>query len=320
MRELVPKATVVALQVDLMAAFADFLRLDVAQGDASPATIRTYYGQVQRFVEWCESQGIGPANATIEDVKQYRASLIEQGYARATIASRLNTLRRFFDMAVGNGLRPDNPVVGVKAPPDRTAQSEQVKWLPLTAIQQILRAPDNQTPIGIRDRAILALLALHGLRVMEVVTLDAGDVDLEAGIVSVMGKGKKRRVILLVPQSQAIIEKWGVERAEFTAMGETAFFVSLHHPEPGTRISRRGVRKRVDYYLQDLGLKREGISCHALRHSFATLARAAGAELDAISQSLGHASVVTTQVYSDIVDKARHNPARFLLGALEELE
>ena len=84
-------------------------------------------------------------------------------------------------------------------------------------------------------------------------------------------------------------------------------------------MSRRAIRKLVDRYLLRLDLKREGVSCHALRHSFATLSGAAGARLDAIARAMGHASVTTTQVCADIVDAAAENPARFLVGALDRL-
>lgn len=318
MTELVPVPNGSLVPHDPMTAFADFLRLDVAQGDASPETIRTYYGQVQRFVEWCEEEDLRPAAATVEIIKSYRADLIEAGYAKTTIASRLNVLRRFFDMGVQQGWRPDNPAAGIKAPRDLTDPAEKRKWLPLAALQQLLQAPP-QTEQGKRDRAILALMALHGLRVVEVARLDTTDVDLEAGSVALLGKGNKQRSVLLVELTAAILGKWLAIRDDQAIEGEVALFVSLHHPDPGTRMSRRAIRKRVDLYLERLGLKQKGISCHSLRHTFATQARAAGAELDAISLALGHADVRPTRIYADIVDKAAKNPARFLVGALEEV-
>jgi len=82
------------------------------------------------------------------------------------------------------------------------------------------------------------------------------------------------------------------------------------------RVGRRGIRGMVDGYLEKIGVKRDGVSCHSLRHTFGTQALAAGASLLAISQAMGHASVTTTQVYVKIVDKARNNPAKFLVGVL----
>lgn len=316
--------TLTADEADLLAAFADFLRLDVAQGDASPETIRAYAGQVQAFVTWCQAQGIRPAAASEADLKAYRAALVAGGYARSTIAARLNAVRRFYAMAQARSFRPDNPAQGIKAPPDRTERAERVKWLPLTAISRLLAAPDPHTLKGKRDRAILALLALHGLRVAEVVALQMADLNLTApplGEISVPGKGKKRRRVLLVEASRTQLEMWLAIRLQVAAKGETALFVSLQrNGGRGTALDRRGARGMVDGYLIELGLKRPRTSCHALRHSFATLSRAAGARLDAISRAMGHSTIATTQIYAQIVDAAAENPARFLVGALEASE
>lgn len=316
-------STSVPQSQDLLAAFADFLRLDVAQGDASPETVRAYTSQVQAFLGWCQAERVHPALATEEDLKRYRAALITTDYARATIANKLNVVRRFYAMARARGYRPDNPATGIKAPPDRTDQAERVKWLPLQAIHDLLEAPNAATVKGKRDRAILTLMALHGLRVCEVARLQLEDLDPEArevGIFTVLGKGKKRRTVILVEESAAALNAWLTVRSLVAAEGESAFFVSLHHPEPGTQLSRRSIRRMVDGYLKGLGLKHGGVSCHSLRHSFATLSRAAGAQLDALARTLGHASVTTTQIYADIVDAAAENPARFLVGALAAAE
>jgi integrase/recombinase XerD len=311
-------------EADLLAAFADFLRLDVAQGDASPETIRAYAGQVHAFVTWCQAQAIRPAAASEVDLKAYRATLVAGGYARSAIAARLNAVRRFYAMAQARGCRFDNPAQGVKAPPDRADRAERIKWLPLTAVSGLLAAPDARALKGKRDRAILALLALHGLRVAEVVALQMDDLDLmepPLGALSVPGKGKKRRRVLLVETSRVALEAWLGVRSQAAVESEGALFVSLQrNGGRGTALDRRGARRMVDGYLVELGLKRPRTSCHALRHSFATLSRAAGARLDAISRAMGHSNIATTQVYAQIVDAAAENPARFLVGALEAIE
>ena len=307
---------------ELLTAFADYLRLDVAEGDASPETIRTYWGQVRNYLDWCQGEEVHPALATEEDLKQYRKALIEAGYARATVAARLNAARRFYAMAQARGYRHDNPAQGVKAPKDKTDQAERVKWLPLTAIQRVLTSPDPSTVKGKRDRAMLALLAIHGLRAAEVADLRMDDLDGETGALSVLGKGQKRRTVLLVDLTAKSLADWLEARPQMAQQDEQALFVSLRDRRgdgPGRKLTRRGVRKVVDGYLEAQSLKRAGVSCHALRHSFATLSRAAGAKLDAISKALGHSSVTTTQVYADIVDRAAENPALFLVGALERM-
>ncbi len=320
MKAMIPKnsETALAPRRDLEAAFADFLRLDVAQGDASLETIRTYTGQLTAFLDWCEREGIHPALATADDLKLYRKSLIEGGYARATVAGRLNTVRRFYTMATAHGYRPDNPAQGLRAPRDKTDRAERVKWLPLASLQALLGAPDPATVKGRRDRAILALMGIHGLRRVEITRLTTDKIDLDAGTLRVCGKGDKWRTIDLVDITRNLLQAHYSTRFPSGSVVEgRRVFVSIsRHGKQGESLSVLGVSKMVDGFLEALGMKCKGVSCHSLRHSFATHALAAGARLDAISRALGHADLKSTMVYSQIVDRQKQNPAAFLVGAL----
>jgi site-specific recombinase XerD len=306
---------------DLLAAWADFLRLDVAQGDASPRTVATYQAQVRDFLAWCEAQGLHPALATEDDLKAYRAHLVER-YARATVAIRLAAVRRFYQAAVWRGYRPDNPAAGIRPPRERTARDERVRFLPLEGLKRLLDAPRGDGLRATRDRAMLALMGVHGLRVGEIVALDVADLDPDAGTVSVPGKGGKRRTVYLVDISRQRLADWLAVRERAASEGETALFVALDRAGrfTGRRMTRRAVEALTDRYLERLGLKRDGLSCHSLRHSAAVWARAFGATVDALADMLGHASVDTTRVYARIVNRMQENPARFLEAALGEAE
>ena len=156
-------------------AFADFLRIDVANGDASPDTIRGYRTQVASWVSWCKSQGINPAHATTEDVKAYRKDLLSAHYKPASIAHRLVILRRFYQAAVNAGLRADNPAAGVRPPKDKRA-AEDFGYLSEVELTLLLRSvPDAYKEKNLRDRAMLALLGLQGLRTIEVERANVAD-------------------------------------------------------------------------------------------------------------------------------------------------
>ena len=324
----------VASTDDLLAAWADFLRLDVAQGDAISRTVATYQAQgdaisrtvatyqaqVRDFLAWCAAQGLHPALATEDDLKAYRSHLTER-YARATVATRLAAVRRFYQAAVWRGYRTDNPAAGIRPPRERTARDERVRFLTLEGLKRLLDAPRGDGLRATRDRAMLALMGVHGLRVGEIVALDVADLDLDAGTVSVPGKGGKRRTVYLVDLSRQRLADWLAVR-ERAAGGETALFVALDRAKrfTGRRMTRRAVEALTDRYLERLGLKRGGISCHSLRHSAAVWARAFGATVDALADMLGHASVDTTRIYARIVNRMQENPARFLEAALGEAE
>lgn len=298
-------------RADIHEAFARFLRLNVAQGDASPHTIRAYYSRVRPFVAWCEGEGIDPALSSEEDILRYRAHLVEEGYARATIGSRLSALRQFYAAAVWRGLRPDNPAEGVKAPADRTAPEERIKYVPLEGFKRLLEAPDASTPKGRRDRAILVLMALHGLRVAEVASLTIDDYRAgQPSWVTVNGKGGKARQVYLTARTQAQLVEWLAARE--AGPGVRAIFTTLARRVKGTALGTRGLRRVVDGYLGRLDLKEEGVSCHSLRHSFATWSLMGGAKLLSISAALGHSSIETTQTYAKVVDRVRENPTVFL--------
>ncbi|MGD8598470.1 MAG: tyrosine-type recombinase/integrase, partial [Anaerolineae bacterium] len=299
--------------------FGRFLRLYVAEGDAplkgifvSPATMRTYHAQASLFVAWCRQHGLSPAAATETDIIAYRKHLVEAGYKPTTIGLKLAVVRRLFEAIRWRGLRHDNPAAGVKAPKDRTSRDERVKYLPLEGLRQLLAAPQGDGPLARRNRAILALMGLHGLRVAEVAGLQTDDIDLGTGEVKVLGKGRKIRTVHLIDHTVELLAAWLDVRQTLAMDGVSALFVVAGPNGTGTALGARGIRYVVDRHLTELGLKAEGISCHALRHSSATWARAGGARLDAIAGMLGHASVTTTSIYARIVDRIAENPARYL--------
>jgi len=297
-----------------LAGFAEFLRLEVHQGSASRQTVRTYWNQAKQYLAWCEEAGVNPIQATEDDLKRYRAWLAER-YARSTMATKLAAVRCFHTMIQAQGYRPDNPTEGLRTPQGRTARADQTKYLPFDGLKRLLGAP-----VSARDRAILALMGVHGLRVSEVAGLDVESLDLEAGTLTVRGKGDKTRVIYLVNFSRARLEAWLEERAGVAVEGEAALVVAMDRARRfwGRRMSARGIEALTNRYLEQEGLKRPGISCHSLRHSAAVWARAFGASVDGLADMLGHASVDTTRIYAQIVRRMRENPALFLEAALGE--
>lgn len=306
---------------EILAAFHKWMRHDVADGAPSPETTRAYFCDVSQFLHWLADEGLSPVQAGEEDVKAYRAHLVET-YAVSTVGRKLVAVRRFYQMAQARGAIPHNPAEGIAAPRDKTERAERVKYLPWLAVKQLLATPNPNDPKGIRDRAILVLMALHGLRVIEVHRLDLENLDPEggeAGTLRVFGKGDKVRTIHLTEETHEELKKWLAVR-DMAATDDRAFFVSMHWSEgisqPGRRLSRRGIRAMVDSYLEVISAKKEGVSCHSLRHSYATHAYANGAELAYISKEMGHADESTTQVYRHLVERDKNNPAKFLTGLL----
>lgn len=300
-----PAAAIVAS--DSESALADYLRLNVADGDASPKYIASILTETGQFVKWCKSAHVAPLMATDDDLRAYRAYLVGS-YTRGTIATKLAALRRFYEAAVWRGLRADNPAAGLKAPKDKTGREDAIKFLPLEGFKRLLALPDNT-----RDRAILALMGYHGLRVDEVARLNLDSINGDE--LTVTGKGSKTRRVYLIDQSAAALAAWLDHRPRCESK---TVFVSMGNRSKGETLTTRGVRFMVDSYLTRGGLKSQGISCHSLRHSFATWSLAGGAKLQAISAAMGHSSIETTQVYAKLVDRMTDNPARYLAALMGE--
>ena len=130
-----------------------------------------------------------------------------------------------------------------------------------------------------------------------------------------LGKGDKQRTVVLRPEMQVELDLWLAARA-LVKCNETALFVNLHGEDAGQRLSQRSIRERVDVYLEKTGLKREGISCHALRHTYATLyieAKGKDANKEVLAQSMGHSDSKITSVYIDWVDMFAENPSEPLM-------
>ena len=192
---------------DLLSHFGAFLRLHVADGDASPNTIRSYYSNARQFAEWCREQGIDPAKATEDDLLICRKYLNEN-YGRGTVGVKLAAIKRLYEAAVWRGLRSDNPAAGLKAPKDKTERSERIKFLPLEGLRRLLAAPKGDRPAAVRDRAMLAFMGRYGLPGSEVAGLAVDDLDLDAGTVRVLVRGNRERAVCLIDSTAAAIGEW----------------------------------------------------------------------------------------------------------------
>ncbi len=301
---------------DLIDSLGSFLRINVAGGDASEHTIRGYLSHIRQFADWCMLNAIIPAQATDLDIAIYRRWLVEARYTRGTVSCKLSALRRFFQAAVWKGIRKDNPAEGIKAPRDLTSSADRIleKLLSRKDVLRLLDLPDLSTRTGIRDLAMMGLMYYHGLRVSSVAALSVSDIHTDQNTLSLRNtKGGKNRTIILVSDTVKMLARWTSVRHDFvTKASGDALFLSLSHARLGQRLVTDGIRWIVNRYLARAGVKKDGLSCHALRHAHATHAMDAGADLVALSREMGHSGISTTQVYLHVVDAVKSNPASFL--------
>jgi len=239
-------------------------------------------------------------------IRAYLAFLQRQGFSRRTIARKLSCLRSFFKYLMRSNLVPSNPVAGVHTP---KLERRLPVFLDEEEIGGLLSQPDTSTPLGLRDRALLELLYGTGLRVGELVSLNRGDIDYSDGWVVVRGKGRKERAVpvgseALQALGRYLAEGWPVLRAR--APAEEQSLPEAQQPlflnKLGGRLSDRSVRRLLDRYASQLALGRH-ISPHKIRHTFATHLLNHGADLRAVQEMLGHASLSTTQIYTHVTTR-----------------
>ncbi len=305
---------------ELDAAFADFLRVDVASGDASDATIRSYRSEVELWVAWCTEQSFDPATVTATEVKRYRQALIDANYSPVTVKWKLSILRRFYDAARNAGLRLDNPATGVKAPRVRQA-TEEFKYLCDEELAKLFAAiPSPDKAIGfekvrrLRNLLMVSMMALQALRTVEVHRANLEDVLEKGENLTLLVRGKTRdRIIYLRPDTTKRMREYLTVRSAGSRdkLGTPLFATIGYHGGEG-RLSRRTIRIYTDRYLRIAGLKRPGISNHALRHTAATLGYLHTGDLRAVQEFLGHADPRMTSRYAHVVDMAKRNPALFI--------
>jgi integrase/recombinase XerC len=280
----------------------DFLDYLTYERNVSVNTIAAYRDDLESFVSFLCNDYLSMARDQLDlrrvdhlSIRSYLAHLARRKLARTTSARHLSALRSFFRYLMREGVVDANPARTVATP-------KREKHLPSVMqpadVTLLLEQAVLENPLGVRDRAWLELLYASGLRISELVGIDLDDVELRAKLVKVRGKGSKERIVPFGSKAEQAIREYLPIRADLIRdPEEQALFVNYR----GERITTRSVARLFDGYVRDASL-RSGISPHTMRHSFATHLLNAGADLRAIQELLGHASLSTTQKYTHLND------------------
>jgi len=273
--------------------------------NASPHTCRCYQRDLEGFEDFLESSGMylnSTGEVEIEKadriaIRKY-LSFLHRKNKKSSIARKISTLRSFFKYLVREQVIPSNPAKSVSTP-------KVEKTLPTTlTVDEAFRLMESPKMISekfaggsrekvLRDRAILELLYSSGLRVGELVGVNLNELNLDLGIVRVMGKGRKERIVPVGVKAIEALKAYLEERG--TLKGDEPIFVNSF----GGRLTSRSVGRLVKKYTRQSGIFRR-VSPHSLRHTFATHLLDAGADIREIQEMLGHSSLSTTQRYTHV--------------------
>ncbi len=289
--------------VDLLHRYGLYL---TGQRSLSDNTRRIYFDDLHTFLGYCRRKGLSLSDMDRQLLRGYVAYLATEGrseggrqtgYARVSIVRKLTALRTFYNFLVQEGWFKSTPVPSARSFPVKV-EKPLPSFLGKKEAIRLLTAPDDDTPIGLRDRAILEILYACGVRLAEIEGMNVGDISRERREILVRGKGNKERWTLYGGPAETALDDYlsdGRPHLSATFTYDEPLFVNRY----GARLSRRSIEKIVSNYAARAGLK-EGIHPHTLRHSFASHMLEGDADLRVIQDLMGHSSVSTTQVYTHI--------------------
>ncbi|MGE4492213.1 MAG: tyrosine recombinase XerC [Syntrophotalea sp.] len=258
-------------------------------------TLRAYRHDLLEFLRFVKSQTdtdagpVAPERVDVLLLRRYLARLHKRN-CRTTIGRKLSAIRSFFRYLVRQGALQVNPAETVATP---RRERYLPKVLTVDEMFALIQAAASDEPLTVRDRAILELFYSSGLRVGELAALDVGHVDLAEGLVRVRGKGDKERIVPVGRMARQALDRYLVARG--APRQDQPLFLNYR----GERLSARSIERNLKKWLLHAGILKDA-SPHALRHSFATHLLDGGADLRAIQELLGHASLSTTQKYTQV--------------------
>lgn len=259
--------------------------------NSSPHTIRNYISDLKQFEKFLSDNNLGLQLDQLA-VRKFLA-LLQKKNTKTTTGRKLASIKSFYRFLVREGILETNPMEGIATP---KAEKKLPTFFSVDDVFRLMDSPKSEKNLAVRDKAILELLYSSGLRVSEMTGLDVDSIDLSGGMVKVLGKGRKERMVPVGGKALTSIAEYFSIREELKKGNEEkALFLNFR----GKRLTQRSVARIVEKYLRKAGIPGKG-SPHTLRHSFATHLLDAGADLRGIQELLGHASLSTTQKYTHI--------------------
>ncbi len=267
-------------------------RLSVERG-LSPRTVEAYRRDLSSLGRWLASRRIEAAAVSRGELVKFLQGRRAAGLSARSVARLISALRGFFSHCAAEKIVEPDPSLHLGNPKMWVALPHS---LSSGEVEALLGAPDAETPRGVRDRAMLETLYASGLRVSELVRLERGRVDLDNGVLLVLGKGNKERLVPLGRTARSWIGRYLREVRPAQDRNRSLF---LFLTDRGLPMTRQRFWQLVEAYARAAGI-RKTISPHVLRHSFATHLLENGADLRALQMMLGHADIATTQIYTHV--------------------
>lgn len=290
-------------QADLRKEWAEkFYNYLLVEKDGSRLTTENYRRDIsdfERFMLAKTGSDFKWNEVQVVHIRSYLAWLSHENYARRTIARRISSLRSFYKFLLREEYIGQNPFTRVRTP---KLDKRLPVFLEETEMNSLLDLPDT-SPLGLRDQAVLEMLYATGCRVSELAGLHLEETDLSGLFVLLHGKGSKDRIVPIGHTcKEALLRYYAQSRTPLMQKYHVAEHRFVFVNNRGGALTDRSVRRILDKYVQKLALQKN-VSPHTIRHSFATHLLEHGADLRAVQELLGHASLSTTQIYTHITNE-----------------
>ncbi|KMV31131.1 site-specific tyrosine recombinase XerD [Photobacterium swingsii] len=261
----------------------------------SENTLMSYRNDLLKLQHWLADNGLTVLTVSEDDLHQYQQWLFDADYKQTSRARMASAIRRLFQYLNREKMRPDDPSAMLASPrlPKRLP-----KDISEAEVDALLDAPDPNDPLELRDKAMLELLYATGLRVTELVSLTMENVSLRQGVVRVIGKGEKERLVPMGENAIDWIEQF-IETGRPQLLGEKSSDV-VFPSRRAKQMTRQTFWHRIKHYAVLAGIDTEKLSPHVMRHAFATHLLNYGADLRVVQMLLGHSDLSTTQIYTHV--------------------
>ena len=280
----------------LIQEFSDYLRIEKRN---SPHTVSAYRRDLSRFS--AEFAGQKVDSVTTANIRDFLISLREQGLSPASVARSLSSIKSFFKYLCQDKQFQDNPAEILETP-KRWRKLPDV--LSSEDVDNLLKCPDLESVLGLRDKAMLEILYASGLRVSELINLQVSQLDMQVGYLRTLGKGSKERIVPIGAMAKRAVENYILNSrpALVSTRKDGGKPEELFVTRRGRGMTRQGFWKLLKGYVTQANI-RTSVSPHTLRHAFATHLLERGADLRSVQQMLGHSDISTTQIYTHILGK-----------------
>ena len=261
----------------------------------SKNTLESYRSDLEQFSNWLKTKDLSFSKTAKKDILSYLSFLFKSGLGSKTVARKLSSLKSFFRYLVFKSIIQIDPSNDIETP-------KLLKSIPKSIsekeIEKLLDAPDEKTDIGLRDKTMIETLYSCGLRISELTNLELLNLNLRQGVIRVIGKGQKERLVPMGDQLISLLENYLVSSRKNFLKKKNSDFLFLS--SRGQKMTRQSFWHRIKYYCINCGFEPEKISPHVLRHAFATHLLNNGADLRVVQLLLGHSDLNTTQIYTEV--------------------